>query len=88
MLKEHRRAEFRAAKRSLLFLTPFLLLVGFAGLGLAGVEIVEPTYWCLALFPALVVGWWFGHRPLARVKKANRLALEQAMRNLDQGIKT
>ena len=88
MLKEHRRAEFRAAKRSLLFLMPFLLLVGLSGLGLAGVEIVGPTYWFLALFPALVIGWWFGHRPFARVKKANRAALEQAMRNLDQGIKT
>ncbi|AUQ45907.1 hypothetical protein D1822_07650 [Phaeobacter inhibens] len=88
MLKEHRGAEFRAAKRSLLYLMPFLLLVGFGVLGLAGIMVLNPAYWFIALFPALLVGWWFGHRPLARLRNANRAALEQAVRNLEQRIKT
>lgn len=75
MLKEHKRSEMELAKRSLLFLSPLLLLVGAAGLGLFGIDVIDPVVWFFALLPTLLFGWWFGHRPLAKLKDANRRAM-------------
>jgi len=86
--QEQRRAEFRAAQRSLIFLVPFLSLVVLAALSFARLELIDPGYWFILLFPCLFIGWWFGSRPLAKIKRENGATLFKEMQKfLNEGGK-
>ncbi|MEL0438562.1 hypothetical protein [Phycobacter sp. K97] len=86
MVTAHKQAEVAAAKRSLLFLLPFLSLVVCGLFALTGIEVIEPWHWFLGLFPALLLGWT-GCRRLARVKKVNQEALRIAVESLEKRIR-
>ncbi|MCD9150010.1 hypothetical protein [Pseudophaeobacter flagellatus] len=74
------------AFRGLLFMAPFLILMSAAIFALAGIEIIDPWYWFMCLFPALLFGWWFGVRPLERTKKENRMAQSEIANVLKERI--
>lgn len=88
MVEQHKASEQKLAIRSLLFLSPFLcLVVALALLAFMGPPTFDPFLLFVALFPALGFGWWFGHRPLATLKKANRITLQTAIESYRSDVK-
>jgi hypothetical protein len=86
--RQQKIAEFTQAKRSLTFLLPLLILVAVMWLdvlfGIRGIESVSISF---LLVPALLCGWWFGYRPLAKLKKENereRQVMADQLRGMSQ----